>query len=153
RVSDSGSGISAELTEKIFDPFFTTKKPGKGTGLGLALARRIIMLHNGSICVEKSGTEGTVFKIQIPVSDAEDLENDTRTLMLNRIHTSVLLLDDDPKIREVLKIFLLEFKYTILEASNSDQAVSKLQKHLKQCQIVVMDWKLGNEDPLQVIRR
>ncbi|NLP04022.1 MAG: response regulator [Fibrobacter sp.] len=153
RVSDSGSGISAELTEKIFDPFFTTKKPGKGTGLGLALARRIIMLHNGSICVEKSGPDGTVFKIQIPISDAEDLESDTRTLMLNKIHTSVLLLDDDPKIREVLKIFLLEFKYTILEASNSDQAVSRLQKHLKQCQIVVMDWKLGNEDPLQVIRR
>ncbi len=152
RVSDTGTGIPQELNEKIFDPFFTTKKPGKGTGLGLALVRRIVMLHNGSVCVEKSGPEGTTFRIEIPASDAEDLESDTKTLLMRRISTSILLLDDDPKIRDVLKIFLLEFRYTVLEASTSDQAISKLRMHKNDCQIIIMDWKLGIEDPLKLIR-
>ena len=152
RVSDTGTGIPPELTEKIFDPFFTTKKPGKGTGLGLALVRRIIMLHNGSICVEKSGYEGTVFRIELPISDEGDLESDTKVLTLNRLYTSVLLLDDDPKIREVLKIFLKEFKYSVIEATNGDEAVQRLKSNLKKCNVLIMDWKLGNENPHKVIK-
>jgi PAS domain S-box-containing protein len=152
RVCDTGTGIPPELTEKIFDPFFTTKKPGKGTGLGLALVRRIIMLHNGTILVEKTGYEGTTFKIEIPISDATETENDTKILMLNRLHSGILLLDDDPKIREVLKIFLKEFKYPVLEASTSDDAFQKMKANINNCDIVVMDWKLGNENPHTVIK-
>ncbi|NLE01499.1 MAG: response regulator, partial [Fibrobacter sp.] len=152
RVCDTGTGIPPELTEKIFDPFFTTKKPGKGTGLGLALVRRIIMLHNGNIVVERSGYEGTVFRIELPISDQEISENDTKSMFANRLPSTILLLDDDPKIREVLKIFLKEFKYSVLEASNKDEAVAKLKDNLDDCNVVVMDWKLGNENPHDIIK-
>ena len=153
RVSDTGQGIAQDLTEKIFDPFFTTKKAGKGTGLGLALVRRIVMLHNGTIMVEKTGSGGTTFKIELPAGDETDFEINRRAIFKDRLHTTVLLLDDDPKIREVLKIFLLEFKYSVLEASNSEEAIKGLLENKNYCNILIMDWKLGNEDPHYVIRR
>ncbi len=152
RVADTGTGIPPELTEKIFDPFYTTKKPGKGTGLGLALVRRIIMLHNGNITVEKTGYEGTVFRIELPISDEESFETDTKSILSNRLRTSILLLDDDPKIREVLKIFLKEFKYSVIEASNREESINTLRSNIKECEIVIMDWKLGNENPHEIIK-
>lgn len=152
RVRDCGTGIQQELTEKVFDPFFTTKKPGKGTGLGLALVRRIAMLHNGSIIIEKTGYEGTTFLIELPLSDEQELDSDTKVLMMNRLPAGVLLLDDDRKIRDVLKIFLKEFKYSILEASTGDEAMQLLKDNVDTCTIIIMDWKLGNENPHQVIR-
>ena len=117
-VTDTGTGIPAEIKDKIFDPFFTTKKPGKGTGLGLALAQRIISLHNGTIGVEKTSKNGTTFRIEIPESDKDDTDIDTKAILLNRRSTTVLILDDDPKIRNILKFFLAEFKYPTCEASD-----------------------------------
>ncbi len=152
KVSDTGTGIPPELKEKIFDPFFTTKKPGKGTGLGLALVRRIIMLHNGTIFVEKTGYEGTIFKIDIPKIDETELENDTKAILLNRKYSGIIVLDDDPKIREVLKIFLKEFKYPVYEASNSDEALLKMRANQSSIETIIMDWKIGNENPHDVIK-
>jgi len=152
RISDTGTGIAPELTEKVFDPFFTTKKPGKGTGLGLALVRRIVMLHSGIVTIEKSGYEGTVFLIVLPLSEEKELDSDTKVFLLERIPATLLLLDDDSKIRDVLKIFLKEFKYSILEASSGNEAVNLLKKSAEPCPVVIMDWKLGNEDPHFVIR-
>jgi CheY-like chemotaxis protein len=151
KVSDTGTGIPPELTEKIFDPFFTTKKPGKGTGLGLALVRRIVMLHNGNIIVEKSGYEGTVFRIEIPISAEDDTDKDTKSVLTNRIQSTILLLDDDPKIRDILKIFLKEFKYSVLEASTHDEALKKLRDNSEHCHILIMDWKIANENPHNII--
>jgi PAS domain S-box-containing protein len=151
RVSDTGTGIPPELTEKIFDPFFTTKKPGKGTGLGLALVRRIVMLHNGTIFVEKTGYEGTTFRIELPISEQDCVESDTKAMLMNRIYTTVMLIDDDPKIRDVLKIFLKEFKYSVIEASNSDEAIQKLKTNSDVVSIAIMDWRIGNENPHVII--
>ncbi|TWU60252.1 Sensor protein ZraS [Rubripirellula tenax] len=67
RISDTGSGISAENVERIFTPFFTTKRAGKGTGQGLAIAHSVIVeKHGGSIGVESEVGKGTTFVIQIP---------------------------------------------------------------------------------------
>jgi len=152
KVCDTGTGIPSELTEKIFDPFFTTKKPGKGTGLGLALVRRIIMLHNGTVTVEKTGSEGTVFRLEIPACDETGDDHDTNVMLQNRKTASILLLDDDPKIREVLKIFLKEFKYPVFEASTSEEAFLKMKNSQSECDVLIMDWRLGNENPHAVIR-
>ncbi len=152
RVSDMGTGIPPELREKVFDPFFTTKKPGKGTGLGLALVRRIIMLHNGNITVERSSSSGTVFRIEMPSSEPAEGEDDaTMQRPADREVCTVLLLDDDPKIRDVLKFFLREFHYPVCEASNSEEAKVELGRHVQDCRVVIMDWNIGNEDPGQVI--
>jgi signal transduction histidine kinase len=67
-VSDTGEGISQEILEKIFDPFFTTKRNGEGTGLGLAVCRKIIEQHGGKISCSSRPGEGTEFHISLPLS-------------------------------------------------------------------------------------
>ena len=64
-ISDNGKGISKENVDKIFEPFFTTKK--SGTGIGLALVKKIIDMHNGKIAIESKEGEGTRFIISLPV--------------------------------------------------------------------------------------
>jgi PAS domain S-box-containing protein len=153
RFSDTGTGIPHEIVEKVFDPFFTTKKSGKGTGLGLALVQRIVSLHNGRISVEKTDRHGTSFRIEIPESEGGEVDHDTTVVLLNRKPTMVLLLDDDPKIRSILRFFMKEFKYSVCEASALDEGVRELQKHLEECEVVIMDWNLGRDDPHQAITR
>jgi two-component system, cell cycle sensor histidine kinase and response regulator CckA len=153
KVTDTGTGIAPDLTEKIFDPFFTTKKPGKGTGLGLALVRRIIVLHNGRVFVEHTGPTGTTFRIELPMISHEESEVDTKSIMMNRIGATILMLEDDPKIRNIMKIFLKEFEYSILEASSSDEAEKFLRANREKCRVLVMDWKIAGEDPHDVVMK
>ncbi|MBN2036876.1 MAG: response regulator [Chitinispirillaceae bacterium] len=151
RISDTGSGIAPELTEKIFDPFFTTKKPGKGTGLGLALVRRIITLHNGRVYVEQTGPRGTTFRIELPKVSGEESDVDTKSLLLNRESATLLILEDDPKIRNIMRFFLKEFDYSLLEASTSEEAAKLLREYHGKCRVLITDWKLAGEDPYKVI--
>jgi signal transduction histidine kinase len=65
-VSDTGEGIPPENLEKVFDPFFTTKRSGEGTGLGLAVCRKIIEQHGGRILVSSRPGEGTEFSVSLP---------------------------------------------------------------------------------------
>ena len=153
RVKDTGTGIPPELTEKIFDPFFSTKKPGKGTGLGLALVRRIVALHHGRVFVEHTSPNGTTFRIELPMVALGESEVDTKSLMLNRINTTVLMLEDDPKIRNIMKFFLKEFDYAIIEASTPDEAEEKLKANREKCRILITDWKLSGEEPHQAIKK
>ncbi len=67
-VKDNGNGISSNIVDKIFQPFFTTKPTGQGTGLGLSLSYDIIKAHGGEIMVETKETEGTEFKVILPVN-------------------------------------------------------------------------------------
>ena len=69
---DNGSGIPAAALAKVFDPFFTTKPVGKGTGLGLSMAYGIIQKHGGSIVVKSTSADGTIFRIELPISRAEN---------------------------------------------------------------------------------
>ena len=70
-VRDNGGGIPADIVDKIFDPFFTTKEVGKGTGLGLSISYGIIEDHKGKIEVVETGTEGTTFRVKLPVMDIQ----------------------------------------------------------------------------------
>jgi PAS domain S-box-containing protein len=151
RVKDTGTGIAPELTEKIFDPFFTTKNPGKGTGLGLALVRRIVTLHRGRVFVEQTSPNGTTFRIELPMISKGESEADTKSLMLNRISTMLLMLEDDPKIRNIMKFFLREFDYSIIEASTGDEALAGLKTNKDKCRVLITDWKLGSEEPHELI--
>lgn len=153
RFSDTGTGIQQGILDKIFDPFFTTKKKGKGTGLGLALVGRIVALHRGAISVEKAGSSGTTFRIEMPASPRDEGDVDTKSILVSRYAATVLLLDDDPKIRHILKFFLSELSYDTCEASTVDDAVRVLRERRDECRVVVMDWKLGDEDPHQAIER
>ncbi len=66
-VEDTGSGIPKELRERVFEPFFRVDKSRSrelgGVGLGLALVREIVRVHDGSICIKSGKTEGTIFEV------------------------------------------------------------------------------------------
>jgi signal transduction histidine kinase len=73
RVADSGRGISASHMKRLFEPFFTTKAPGEGTGLGLSLARKIVLAHGGSIDVASELGVGSTFTVRLPVVEVDHL--------------------------------------------------------------------------------
>ena len=66
-VADNGCGIPKEQLKKVYDPFFTTKPPGRGTGLGLAVVRRLVENHHGCITARSKEGEGTTFCVYLPV--------------------------------------------------------------------------------------
>ncbi len=76
RVSDTGRGISPPHMNRLFDPFFTTKLPGEGTGLGLSLARKIVLSHGGSIDVASEVGEGSTFTVRLPALDLDHASTD-----------------------------------------------------------------------------
>jgi signal transduction histidine kinase len=71
RVSDTGKGIPAGYLKRLYEPFFTTKAAGEGTGLGLALARNIVLSHGGSIDVQTEVGVGTTFTLRLPAAELE----------------------------------------------------------------------------------
>ena len=73
-VADTGCGIAPENLDRIFDPFFTTKETGKGTGMGLHLAYRIIQAHGGRIGAESTVGQGTTFRVELPVTGPPELK-------------------------------------------------------------------------------
>jgi signal transduction histidine kinase len=78
-ISDTGKGIAPENLEKIFDPFYTTKDIGQGTGLGLAVSRRIVEEHGGSIEAENKADSGASFTIYLPKSNADEYKRESNS--------------------------------------------------------------------------
>ncbi|MDH4028886.1 MAG: PAS domain S-box protein, partial [Nitrospirota bacterium] len=113
-VTDTGEGMDADLLKKIFDPFFTTKGPEKGTGLGLAISYSIIKQHNGHINVYSEPGRGTSFKIYLPmIEKADGLTVSQGTAELRGGTETILLAEDDVKVRRALREILEEYGYTV----------------------------------------
>lgn len=125
-IADNGPGISKENLTKIFDPFFTTKPSGKGTGLGLSLCYGIIKEHGGMISVESEEGAGAVFQIKLPLGISEGGE--VSIPKGNEKVKSVLLVDDEEIMRDVVEMVLKEEGYEVETAANGEEALSKLQK-------------------------
>ena len=104
KISDTGPGVPPEISSKIFDPLFTTKAPGEGTGLGLALCRRIVETHNGTITLESSSAQGTTFVVAFSATAnmSEALTQLWRASKRDPSKLSVLILDHDPESSEAL---------------------------------------------------
>lgn len=119
-ISDSGSGVPAEVLGKIFDPFFTTKPVGVGTGLGLSLAQQILREHGGQISVESAPGKGAKFTIELPVSSQQRIDRlfppqeatQVRILSKSRRHRHVLVVEDEPTVAQLIEDVLGEEGYT-----------------------------------------
>ncbi len=150
-VADSGIGMPQEIKNKIFDPFFTTKDIGMGTGLGLSIAYGIVKSHNGYIDVLSEPGIGTTFKIYLPlVKGGLPKGKATKKPVVARSPRGdrILLVEDDPLLREVTADTLRREGYEVLEASNGEEAIARLEAngdvHLVLCD-VVMTKKNGRE--------
>ncbi len=141
-VEDTGIGMDKEVMKRIFDPFFTTKGPEKGTGLGLYNCFNIIKEHGGFIDVESEKGKGTLFKIYIPLSDSKEVVTEEKEESLSDIPKgsgTILVADDDPFVREVIKAILNEFGYEVILASNGIDVIKKFKDNIDKIDLVLMD--------------
>ncbi len=137
-VRDTGEGMDAETRARIFEPFFTTKTPGKGTGLGLAMVFGIVKQSGGYITVESEVDRGAAFHIHLPrVNEPADHPQpppDTGAPL--RGSESVLLVEDDAAVRDLVARTLRGLGYTVLVATRAEEA---------------LPWLTGRERPVQLL--
>lgn len=141
-ISDNGCGMEAETVSHIFEPFYTTKEAGHGTGLGLATVFGIVCQHGGSINVYSEPGFGTTFKLYFPRLDerpsAEIKAEEAEESSSHRGQT-ILVVEDNPMVREMTCELLENSDYTVLEADGPEQAAILLKKHGKPIDLFLSD--------------
>ncbi|MBX9774448.1 MAG: PAS domain S-box protein [Xanthobacteraceae bacterium] len=131
-VSDTGSGIPAEIREKIFEPFFTTKEIGKGTGLGLSMVYGFVKQSGGHINVYSEDRYGTTIRIYLPRAACEgDQGSAVEAADLPRGHETILVVEDSGPLRRQVDRQLDSLGYTVLAASNAAEALALLDQGRK----------------------
>jgi PAS domain S-box-containing protein len=125
-ISDTGAGMSEGVKARIFEPFFTTKEVGKGTGLGLATCHGIIKQSDGHISVYSEPGRGATFKIYLPKVRLEKTPPapPLQSPGLPRGTETILLVEDDPALREMAASLLGRLGYTVLTAGNGLEALN-----------------------------
>jgi signal transduction histidine kinase/CheY-like chemotaxis protein len=127
-VTDNGTGMSAETTDKAFEPFFTTKETGKGTGLGLSQVYGFIKQSGGHVKIYSEVGEGTTVKLYLPRYDGQHVELPEETLA-DPEHgrgETILIVEDDDGVRQYAAEILRDLNYQVLEARDSVSALKLL---------------------------
>lgn len=130
-VSDTGTGMSAEVIAKAFDPFFTTKPLGQGTGLGLSMIYGFTKQSGGQVRVQSSVGHGTTMLIYLPryCGDAINPHDDAQSTTSAQVKAgeTILIVDDEPTVRMLLKDVLSDLGYHLLEAGDSVEGLETLR--------------------------
>ena len=159
QVSDTGTGIPAEIRERIFEPFFTTKEVGKGTGLGLSTAHTIVKSHGGFVNVDSAIGVGTTFKIFLPAGPALQLTATRPPFQSNLLRGRdelVLVVDDESAIRHITQQALEAFGYRVITAKDGAEAVVLYAQQTRQIAVVLTDMTMPIMDgatTIQVLKR
>ena len=140
-VTDTGQGMDEVTQKQIFEPFFTTKEPGKGTGLGLATVHGIVKQSDGAIFVYSEMGQGTTFKIYLPANEnafGQTFESPMVTTMQHGSET-ILLVEDEAALRDLVRITLEEVGYTVLEADDSRHALDLVEQYADEIDLLLTD--------------
>lgn len=151
-VSDTGIGMSREVAERIFEPFFTTKGAGKGTGLGLAAVYNTAKEHHGCINVYSEAGMGTVFKLYLPLSSGEGTVSAASAGLVQGAGGGVLLVDDEPLIRNVGRDLLQNIGYRVYLAEDGEQALDVYARNRENISLVILDMimpRMGGKETLE----
>jgi two-component system, cell cycle sensor histidine kinase and response regulator CckA len=140
QVTDTGHGMDAGTLGHIFEPFFTTKKMGKGTGLGLATVYGIVKQSGGSIQVESEVGRGSEFRIYLPAADGgtPKQRGPVATEVVGGSET-ILIVEDEPDLRELTRIFLEGYGYKVLQAASAEQAVQEADRFPERIDLLLTD--------------
>ena len=140
-VADTGSGMDQITLNRIFEPFFTTKEVGKGTGLGLATVYGIVKQHHGWIEVDSTQGAGTMFKIYFPstIKLAQPLSGADSQEKISGGTETILVVEDEPALRELVTEILSLYGYKVLAASSGVEALKVWEKHSEHIDLLLTD--------------
>jgi CheY-like chemotaxis protein len=155
-VTDTGIGMPPQVKEHIFEPFFTTKNESEGTGMGLATVYGITKNHGGFIDVYSEVGTGTTFKLYFPAID-ERAETPFDMMGLEGLEgtETILLIDDEPIIREMWQDVLGDLGYKIIALESGELALDVLQWRKDEIDLVILDYVmpgLGGERTYEKIK-
>ena len=149
-VSDTGIGMHSDVKAKIFEPFFTTKKPGKGTGLGLAIVYGVVKQTGGWITASSEFGKGTTFDIYFPRVQVEDAVEEpvsktkTSPALAARGIETILLVEDQDGIRDLVCEFLQTKGYTVLHAVDGNEALHIADEYKHPIHLLLTDVVMPN---------
>lgn len=140
-VSDTGYGMTADVKSHLFEPFFTTKTKGVGTGLGLATTYGAVKQAGGHITVYSEAGHGTTFKIYLPTVNEKPVKlvNDSRAIQMLGGSETVLLVEDDDSVREMVAMVLDRLGYRVLSADNGAQALALAEEYKNNIDLLMTD--------------
>jgi PAS domain S-box-containing protein len=142
-VRDTGAGMDAATRSRLFEPFFTTKPAGQGTGLGLAIVFGVVQQSGGHIACESTPGRGSVFTIHLPAADASVAVAGTETpptgMPILSGGETVLLVEDELNVREMIRDFLESRGYRVLTAEHAEAALALLERQHGPIDILVSD--------------
>jgi len=148
-VQDTGIGIPAEVLAHIWEPFFTTKGSGKGTGLGLSTVRGIVENHAGFVTVATAPGKGTTFRVYLPATEnvAQPAGAGISSTPAPRgTGELVLVVDDEPNIRNMSAAMLSRHGYRVLTAADGAEAIALFAPRSKEIRVVITDLSMPNLD-------
>jgi PAS domain S-box-containing protein len=153
-VTDTGTGIPADVLDKIFDPFFTTKELGKGTGLGLSTVAGIVKNHSGFLNVYSEVGKGTQFAAYLPAipsAQTKEAGKGVSQLPLGEGEL-ILVVDDEAGIRQITKATLEAHAYHVLTAQDGTEALALYAQHRGEVRAVIIDMMMPILDGPTTIR-
>ena len=138
-VSDTGVGMDAETRARVFEPFFTTKAPGAGTGLGLSMVYGVVQQSGGTVSVYSEPQQGAVFKVYLPRIDTPVESPEPVFAPTVGGSETILLVEDQPDVRELARDILQDHGYTVLEAGDPDEARTIFGQHHQTISLLLTD--------------
>ncbi|MBP9020800.1 MAG: response regulator [Syntrophobacterales bacterium] len=138
-VGDTGTGMDEQTRQKIFEPFFTTKEKGIGTGLGLSSVYGIVKGHNGFIEVESKMGQGTTFTIYLPATGKKVLHERKAAEKILPGKETILLVDDEEVVTNVVREMLESLGYTVISALNGKDALELYRQDWDRIDLVILD--------------
>jgi len=133
-VSDSGAGIAPEVLDRVFEPFFTTKPEGRGSGLGLAMVQSFVRQSGGQVQISSTPGAGTNVQLLLPRSGIQlDLPNigPHDELRLARAEETVLVVEDNERVRQYVSEQLRRFGYRVIECADAKTALRVLRQQTR----------------------
>jgi CheY-like chemotaxis protein len=152
-VSDTGTGIPADIIDKIFDPFFTTKELGEGTGLGLSTTLAIVKAYGGFVNVYSEPGKGTQFTVYLPAVITAETQRVGEPGEVPLGHGElILVVDDEAAVRDIARATLEAYNYRAITAADGAEAVASYAQRQNEIAVVLSDSSMPVMDGVALAR-